>query len=155
MKVTVSTELACSFDRAVEQAKTSRLLRYVAHPLVHFEPLDPPAFPDEWSVRTYWVKLKLFGFLPFGKQAIAISVLSDKHSFTIRDAGHSAIIKVWDHRMKICRGSNSASYQDEIEIRAGLLTPLVWLFAHVFYRHRQHRLRRLAACDFDYRAARK
>ncbi|MFO7859839.1 MAG: hypothetical protein R6U41_01320 [Desulfosalsimonas sp.] len=30
-------------------------------------------------------------------------------------------------------------YTDKIEISAGLLSPLIWLFAHVFYRHRQRR----------------
>jgi len=31
------------------------------------------------------------------------------------------------------------SYTDEIEIQAGWLTPVIWLFAHIFYRHRQRR----------------
>ncbi len=150
MKVTVSTELAYSFERVVEQVKTPQLLRYVAHPLIKFEPLDPPVFPNKWSDRTYWVKLKLLGFVPLGKQAISISVCSDEKGFTLRDAGHSASIKIWDHRLTIGRSANGASYRDEIEIHAGLITPFVWLFAQFFYRHRQRRLHRLIACDFDY-----
>jgi len=35
----------------------------------------------------------------------------------------------------------SVEYSDEIEIRAGLLTPVIWAFAHGFYRHRQRRWR--------------
>lgn len=150
MKVVISTEFACSFEQVVEQVKKTKLLRYVAHPLVQFEPIDPPVFPNEWSGRTYWVNMKLFGLFPFGKQAIVISVFSNEDSFTMRDAGHSALIKVWDHRIKIFRGSTEVSYQDEIDIQAGLLTPVVWLFALFFYRHRQRRWRRLVARDFDY-----
>lgn len=35
-------------------------------------------------------------------------------------------------------------YTDEVEIRAGRLTPLVWLFGHLFFRYRQMRWRTLA-----------
>lgn len=39
------------------------------------------------------------------------------------------------------------SYTDEIEIQAGWLTPVIWLFAHVFYRHRQRRWKALLKQD--------
>jgi len=35
------------------------------------------------------------------------------------------------------------SYTDEIEIQAGWLTPGIWLFAQLFYRHRQRRWKAL------------
>jgi len=46
MKVVVSIEPAYIFERAVEQIKMPQSLRYVAHPLFKFEPLDPSAFPN-------------------------------------------------------------------------------------------------------------
>ena len=42
-------------------------------------------------------------------------------------------------------------YTDSVEVRAGLLTPLVWAFATAFYRHRQRRWRRLVRRGFRYR----
>ena len=41
------------------------------------------------------------------------------------------------------RKANGTLYADEIEIRAGLLTVFVWLFAHGFYRYRQMRWQRV------------
>jgi hypothetical protein len=41
-------------------------------------------------------------------------------------------------------------YRDRVEVRAGVLTPFIWVFAQIFYRHRQRRWRRLAANGFDY-----
>ena len=53
-------------------------------------------------------------------------------------------IRAWNHRIHI-EPENTARcrYIDEIEIRAGILTPLVWAFAHLSLRYRQLRLRRL------------
>ena len=40
---------------------------------------------------------------------------------------------------------NQSRYTDCIHLNAGLLTPFVWLFAMMFYRSRQQRLRLLVA----------
>jgi hypothetical protein len=40
-------------------------------------------------------------------------------------------------------------YSDEIEVRAGALPPLVWLYAQLFYRYRQRRWRRLERSPRD------
>ena len=53
----------------------------------------------------------------------------------------------WNHRIEITPVAGDAGrcrYSDEIEVRAGALTPLVWLYAQLFYRYRQRRWRRLA-----------
>ncbi len=92
MKVTVSTDLPCTLQDAIRHVMTPRLLQYVSHPIVHFKPINPSSFPDIWAPETYWVGLKLFGFLPFGKQAIVISLRESKDRFCMRDAGHSAFI---------------------------------------------------------------
>ncbi len=38
---------------------------------------------------------------------------------------------------------NKLLYTDEIEIKAGMLTPAIWIFARLFYRHRQKRWKML------------
>jgi hypothetical protein len=43
--------------------------------------------------------------------------------------------------------------RDTVEVRAGVLTPFIWLFAQLFYRHRQRRWRALVARRFAYGAA--
>ena len=66
------------------------------------------------------------------------------------DAGYSALIKSWDHKIILEPVGGATRYTDEVEIHAGLLTVPAWLFAHLFYRHRQRRLAEVVAADFDY-----
>ncbi len=67
MRVDVATDLDGSMDDAIAHAGTTRLLRFVAWPLVHFTPIDPPVWPDRWTDGTYWVNVRLFGWLPLGQ----------------------------------------------------------------------------------------
>jgi hypothetical protein len=153
MIVDISTILECTIDEAVTHVKTPRLLEFVAAPLVRFVPVSPPVFPDLWSAGEYSVALRLFGVVPFGKQAIVISMPPTETGFTVRDAGHSALINTWDHFIIITPHGYRCHYRDRVEVRAGLLTPFIWLFAQFFYRHRQRRWRALVAKNFDYDVA--
>ena len=85
MIVDFSTMLTCSIDEAVSHLKTPRLLEFVASPLVRFLPVRPPVFPEVWSTGEYSVALRLFGVVPFGKQAIVIA--RPRHD---RRRGHGA-----------------------------------------------------------------
>ena len=56
------------------------------------------------------------------------------------------MIRKWDHWITVAPNPDgSTDYRDEVEISAGVLTPFVWIFAQLFYRHRQRRWRGLAA----------
>ncbi len=154
MKVDLSIELDCAFEQAVAHVRQPRLLCHVAHPLVSFTPVSGQGFPDVWHEGTHWVKLRLLGLVPLGRQAIVISMPPVAHGFALRDAGYSALVSRWDHLILIePLAGGGVRYRDQVEVRAGLLTPLVWLFAQCFYRHRQRRWKRLAANDFRYGVA--
>lgn len=118
--------------------------------MVTFQPIEPAPLPEFWVEGTHWVKLLLFGFLPLGRQAIVISFPAVDDIFMLRDNGYSALINQWDHTITLEQIGNQVRYRDEIRIAAGILTPLVWLFAGVFFRHRQRRLKVLATRGFDY-----
>lgn len=149
VKVQLKSILTCNYEMAVININSSALLHHVAYPLVTFSP-DERTFPERWSEGTYWSKIYLFGFLPFGKQAIVIS-FPKSPEFCLRDNGYSFFVKRWDHFIYVKKISESqVSYEDEVEIRAGVLTPIVWLFALMFYSHRQGRLRKLAQNSFKY-----
>lgn len=150
MILKISTSLPCSFEEAVKQAQSPRLLRFVASPLVQFTPIDPPAFPATWSVGTYWVQLKLFGLVPFGRQAIVISFPDIQNGFALLDDGHSALITSWNHLITIAPSEHGLYYEDCVNLSAGVLTPFVFVFAWIFYRHRQRRWQLLASRGFDY-----
>lgn len=153
MRVQLDTVLPCSYEKAVAEVKTPRLLIHIAHPLVSFEPTDGTVVPTNWEEKTYWFRLKLFGFIPCGKQAVRITFHEDDAAFRVRDNGYGRLIRRWDHWITIQRNSGNTLYRDTLDLDAGIITPLVWLFARVFYAHRQRRWGRLARSGFEYEKA--
>lgn len=156
MRITLSTSLPCSPDRAWQEAQTTRLLHYVAEPLVRFQPVDPSGWPERWAEGRYRVRMTLFGFIPWGQQWIVItfprldSTPGQQH-YEIRDNGHGDTLARWDHRIIIRETADGKTYySDSVDIRAGWLTLLVWVFAQMFYRHRQKRWRQLVNQKFSY-----
>lgn len=150
MHLQLETILTCDFERAVEEAQKPRLLSFVAHPLVGFEPVDGATLPTRWGDDTYWFRLKLFGFIPMGNQAVRATIQETADELIIQDNGYSRLIRRWDHRINIERRGGGTLYRDTLDLDAGVLTPLVWLFARVFFSHRQKRWRQLAQSGFEY-----
>ena len=149
MQIDISTDLACNSDEAIAHVKTSRLLSYIAWPLISFTPIANTSLPEIWHEGRYWVVLKLFGFIPLCKQAIVISYPSTS-IFILRDDGHNVLIPKWEHVITIEPSGNNTRYRDLVTIEAGILTPVFWLFAKVFYCYRQYRWRKLACSGFAY-----
>lgn len=150
MKIALSTLLDIPAEQAWSAVRQSRLLEHVASPLQAFEPVDPPALPEQWSDGSYLVRLRLFGWLPLGTQWIVISTLEQgPDRYRLRDDGRGALVAKWDHLITIEPITrNWCRYTDEVEVQAGFLTPAITAFAHVFYRHRQRRWRGLVAAGF-------
>jgi hypothetical protein len=119
-------------------------LRHVAWPVLTFESIERGALDDPWQVgRTYDLKLRLLGIIPLGRHCIRL-VKIDKATNTIESRESGLLARVWNHTIRFSRQYESTvSYSDEIEIGAGLLTPIVWAFAHLFYRYRQWRWKSL------------
>jgi hypothetical protein len=148
MKISLSTHIAMSPEEVWRRIQTPELLMHIAAPLVRFELIDPPGAVDFAKHDRVLVGLKLFGFLPLGKQWIVPSIHAnapDEWPKQLRDNGNSNLIRTWDHWITVePDGQGGTCYRDEVEVKAGLLTPFVWAFAHAFYRHRQRRWRALA-----------
>ena len=90
------------------------------------------------------MQLLFFDRIPAWWHEIRIVRLDDTER-EIVTAEHGGSVKRWDHRITVDeRGPWRSHYTDEIEIGAGPLTPFVWAYAHLFYRYRQWRWRRLA-----------
>ena len=150
MLVCLSSFLPCKAAVAIREVRKPDLLLYVAAPMVTFTPLQPPSLPRLWQEGTYWVGVRIFGLIPFGRQAIRISFPQGEESFQLRDAGSSALIRKWDHLITIKEGQGGCINEDRIDVSAGILTPFVWAFARIFYAHRQRRWRKLARGGFHY-----
>lgn len=142
--------LPCSYERARTEVEKPRLLSMLSAPVLAYGPLDPPTWPAVWGERSYRVALTLAGRLGIGEHTLVMDVVEDgPDAFEIVDHGFSDLISMWEHRLRIERFNGMTRYSDSVRIRAGVLTPLVWLFAWGFYAHRQKRLRRLATGGFD------
>jgi hypothetical protein len=147
MFVTVRSIFDCSSDELFKEVKKSKSLLYIAKPFVKFVPVNP--LPDTWEEGKYLVRMYIFGFIPFGTQWIVISV--DEQTKHIRDNGYSQMISKWDHHIHLeSLATNKTLFVDTIEIKAGPLTLFVVLFAHLFYRWRQRRWRKLITSKFNY-----
>ena len=149
MKVDLATTIALSPDQVWEAVQTPALLRHIAWPVISFAlpaKADWPAqFVDGEPVAA---RLWLIGFIPLGQQWIVPSLHQPSESAwpqRLRDNGHSRLIRRWDHWISVEPDDEGGTrYRDTVEIAAGVLTPLIGLFAHLFYRHRQRRWRGLA-----------
>ncbi|WP_373488908.1 hypothetical protein [Blastomonas sp.] len=153
MRISISTVLDAPFAKVREELGKSRLLVHVTAPLVKFRPITPPSFPSEWRDGRYLVAMLLGGVLPLGRQWIEISHPKPESSsvYRIRDNGSGQLVRTWDHHITIHeRPDGRTDYLDEVEIKAGLLTPIIASFAALFYRHRQRRWRFLARSEFRY-----
>lgn len=97
--------------------------------------------------------MKLFGIIPFGNQFIVIEKIkeNDPNEFIMRDNGYGDVIKTWDHWIFIrkTKNENLVKYIDRIEIKAGVLTIFIAIFASLFYRWRQYRWKRLIRYRFQ------
>ncbi|WP_252258305.1 hypothetical protein [Erythrobacter aurantius] len=127
----------------------------MAAPLIAFDPIDPVTMPAHWGDGRYLVRMRFLGLIPIGRQQIATSTPQPEDQargvFRLRDNATGDIAKVWDHFIVIeARTDGRTAYRDEVEVKAGVLTLGVWLFAHWFYRHRQARWRRLVRRGFRY-----
>ncbi len=146
----LATVLDTPAERVWQAVLRPRLLDHVAWPIQVFDRIDPAGWPERWSVGDYQVRLRLFGIVPMGRQSIVIrDIQAGPTRYGLRDDGHGDLVKRWDHRITLEPISPTACrYNDEVEVRAGLLTPVAWAFVQIFYRHRQRRLRALVTADF-------
>lgn len=140
----VTTILPGSAERLWGLIVQPRSLRYVASPLLYFVPVDGGALPEAWDEGVdYTFRLYFLGFLPMGRHTIRL-VRIDREGNALSSREGGPLVPVWNHEIRFRElGPGRLWYSDEIEIRAGWLTPAIWLFAQVFYRHRQRRWRKL------------
>lgn len=151
MRLRRTTLLPCSIARLTPELAKPMLLNWISWPLLHFVAVDPPALPDRFGAGRYRTRLLLGVLLPIGEHTLNLQRLPTTGPGLVwHDAGHSGLARVWDHRIHLEDYYGMTRYTDEVEVRAGLLTLPAWLFARVYYAHRQRRLNRLVASRFAY-----
>lgn len=145
MRVKVESVLPCNADLAWQELQTSRLLLEVIRPLAAVVAMPGERLPETWKAgEVVRCRCYLLGIVPLGPRKIFFERI-DPATREIQSRESDALIRHWDHLAAIepvdpghCR------FRDTIEIDAGLLTPLVWLYAYLFYSHRQRRWQTVA-----------
>lgn len=140
MRARISTLLACTEAALWQRIIEPRSLQYVAAPILRFVPVDPGGFTGEWQVGpSYVLRLYFLKFIPLGRHTIQLLKI-DKATNTISSRERGLLAPVWNHHIAFhAVAPGKVRYTDTIDIQAGWLTPAIWLFAQLFYRHRQRR----------------
>jgi hypothetical protein len=144
MKAKITTTIRADAEDMWAELQRVASLVHVAAPILTFRPQHDDTLPDRWTVgKTYRLRLYCGGILPLGDHHIRI-VSIDPQRKEIFSNEHGRLTRRWNHLIRIVPiDRRSVEYTDEIEIEAGGLTVFIWIFAHVFYRHRQRRWKKL------------
>ena len=142
MRVSVSTVLDCSPQAAWQEMLKPTHLAHVAFPMATIVPLRGERFPDRWREgATVVARCFLFFVIPTGERRLVFErVDAARRELQTRES--DPLVKSWDHLASAHDAPGGRTlYTDTIDIDAGMLTPLVWGWASLFYRHRQRRWR--------------
>lgn len=123
-------------EEVFEKLQRLKTLQYIASPYASFVPVDENT-EMVWQVgSTSSFRFKLFGVIPFGTHKIRIERFDIDG---IQSREHNEHVPVWDHKITLRDVGNQTEYTDEVDIKAGLKTPFIWLWAKAFYAHRQRK----------------
>lgn len=141
MKLKISTVLPASIETIHKLMLKPSTLHFVSFPILEFDSVNPAQWAEQWAEGNHVVKMKLFGLFPLGRQNIKTSF---PNKYSLRDNGSGQLAQVWDHWIDLEPSQDqSTTYTDSVEIKAGLFTIFIWLFALFLYWHRQRRWHRL------------
>ena len=151
MRVQLKLVLDAPPDAVWAALRSPAVLAEVSHPFFSFEPLSPRGLPRTWNEGAHPVAASaLWGTIPVGEQLIDIHYRERGAVRIIEDdggpvSGALAVVTSWRHRMAVSdSGDGRTLYRDRLDIGAGLLTPLVWIGAWLFWQWRAFQLARLA-----------
>lgn len=142
MVANIETTFNCSAATAWGLLKKRDTFLYITQGFLGFSGSKkwPAVFHSGLVIST---RLFFFHVLPGWRHVLRIIRLdAGKHELYSNESGGP--IKTWNHLIRIEPVAYSrCRYLDRVEINAGILTPFIWGYAHVFYRYRQFRWTRL------------
>jgi hypothetical protein len=144
MLARISTELDALASVVWAALKRKATFLHVTRGMLGF--VGSGGWPDEFEEgQRESTRMLFFGLIPAPWMHELRIVRVDDGAREMRSNEGSGPVRVWNHTLLVepLPGGRSR-YTDEIEIKAGPLTPVVWAFARLFYRYRQARWRGLA-----------
>lgn len=152
MIANIETTFKCNFETVVKNLNKSSTHKYISSPMLTFTPTNTKDYSGNWVDGEVKVRMKLFDRISIGKQVFRIQKIQENHKdeYIIRDNGYGELAHRWDHWVFVRKTGkeNKTTYIDRIEVKAGILTIFVWLFANIFYRWRQFRWKKLIKNSF-------
>ncbi len=138
MNICVSSLFPADRETVCARLKEIATLRYICAPLARFTPLDERHVWAEGAQFRF--NLRVMG-INFGIHTIEVDEFARER---ISTREHNRSVPVWNHIITLKeQGDGCTCYTDIVEVRAGWKTVFIWLWAHVFYRHRQRKWRKL------------
>ena len=156
MKVSTRATLECSIDSAWEALHTPEIFKKVSAPFTVFRTTPGHELPARFQTGVdYSVDVVASGLIPLGQQTIHLTdEVTDWTSRTVSDTGHGdsgalGMLRDWRHRMSLtARPDGGTDFHDTLSVRAGVLTPLLWVAMRVMWSWRSMRLRQVTR-DLD------
>ena len=143
MRARIETVLAAPPDVIWEVTRRSSTLVYVNRGMLGFDGSEH--FPARWSEgQAVDTRLRFFGVLPAWKHHLHVHRCDDE-ARVLQTFEGGGFVERWNHRIEITEAPDGTHYVDEVDIEAGPLTSVVWLYTKALYRYRQKRLQRLVA----------
>lgn len=142
MVVKVHTQPPTSADYAWRVLSRHDTFPYAARGAFGYT--DAERWPEEvHEGQEIQTRILFFHLIPAWRHHLRLVRVDEKRrEILFQERG--GFIGAWNHRIHIePENTVRCRYTDEIEIRAGIVTPLAWAFAHLSLRYRQLRLRRL------------
>ena len=145
LTIRVRSRLAAPADQIWQLLLSKKTFLFITEGMMTFtdsEDWPEPLFSSDTKIDT---KVCLFGRGPASPHQVRILRVDEvKQEIDTEESG--GLVSVWNHRMRVDAVSREESlYTDHIELQAGLITPLVWPFAFLYYRYRHRRWRKLLA----------
>jgi len=140
VRVRISTTFSAPADHVWALVKRNSTLLFVCGGLLGFA--GAKLFPQQWCEGNKEnTRLLFFGFIPAWQHTLYFQEVSDRNRVLRTEEG-GGLISAWNHFIQVspCE-KQTCTYVDDVEIRAGVFTVLMWLYAHIFYRYRQLRWR--------------
>lgn len=139
MIVRVTSELPLPAETACAMAQNPAVFKHVVWPVFTIG-----AIPDTFDTgATISARLYFLGAIPGWRHHLRLISASERMLYTNE---HGGLVTTWNHRLTFEPTSErSCRYTDEVEIEAGISTLPTVAVAHLMYRWRHRRWRKLAA----------
>lgn len=141
MRAVITSVFDTSAEKVWENAQYSKTMFYICDGMIAFRNHDiPETFATGIEAQC---RLWFFNIFPGWKHHWRINHI-DHNRRIIDSAEYGGLIRRWHHLIRVGSLNDSQCvYTDAIEIDAGLVTPLVWVWASMFYRYRHRRWKKL------------